>query len=84
MISSEKSNEQHAGRNNRKDKNVGILGIELYTPSTYISQDELEDFVGVSKGRYTVGLGQEGLAIAGDCEDVNSMALTVLKTLLEK
>ena len=66
------------------DKNVGIMGMEVYTPSTYVSQSELEECLGVSKGRYTLGLGQDGLAICGDCEDVNSLALTVVKSLLEK
>jgi len=65
-------------------KNVGILGIEVYTPSTFISQSELEKHSGVSEGRYTLGLGQDGLAVCGDCEDVNSLALTVTQSLLEK
>lgn len=67
-----------------KEKNVGILAIEVYTPSTYISQDELEDHSGVSKGKYTIGLGQEGLGFCGDAEDVNSLALTVVQSLMEK
>ena len=66
------------------DKNVGILAIEVYTPSTYISQADLEEHSGVSKGKYTLGLGQEGLGICGDAEDVNSLALTVVHSLLEK
>lgn len=66
------------------DKNVGILAIDVYTPSTFISQSELEDFSGVSKGKYTLGLGQEGLGFCGDAEDVNSLALTVVHSLLEK
>ena len=65
-------------------KNVGILAIEVYTPSTYVSQDGLEDHCGVSKGRYTLGLGQDGMGLCGDCEDVNSLALTVVQSLLEK
>lgn len=65
-------------------KNVGILAVEVYTPSTYISQDALEEHCGVSKGRYTIGLGQEGMGLCGDCEDVNSLALTVVQSLLEK
>jgi len=65
-------------------KNVGILGIEVYTPRTYISQSFLEKHSGVSPGKYTLGLGQEALAITGDAEDVNSMALTVVHSLLEK
>jgi hydroxymethylglutaryl-CoA synthase len=66
------------------DKNVGILAIEVYTPSTYITQSDLEEHSGVSKGKYTLGLGQEGLGICGDSEDVNSLALTVVHSLLEK
>jgi Hydroxymethylglutaryl-coenzyme A synthase N terminal len=65
-------------------KNVGILAIEVYTPSTYISQAELEEHSGVPAGKYTVGLGQEGLGFCGDAEDVNSLALTVVHSLLEK
>jgi len=65
-------------------KNVGILAVEVYTPSTFVSQEELEEYSGVSKGKYTIGLGQEGLAVCGDCEDVNSLALTVVQSLLEK
>lgn len=65
-------------------KNVGILAMEVYTPSTYISQSALEDHSGVSKGRYTIGLGQEGMGLCGDCEDVNSLSLTVVQSLLEK
>jgi TRAP-type C4-dicarboxylate transport system substrate-binding protein len=65
-------------------KNVGILAMEVYTPSTYISQADLEEHSGVSKGKYTLGLGQEGLGFCGDAEDVNSLALTVVHALLEK
>lgn len=65
-------------------KNVGILAIEVYTPSTYIEQSELEEHSGVSAGKYTLGLGQEGLGFCGDAEDVNSLALTVVHSLLEK
>eukprot|EP00538_Stauroneis_constricta_P012682 CAMPEP_0119551182 /NCGR_PEP_ID=MMETSP1352-20130426/4501_1 /TAXON_ID=265584 /ORGANISM="Stauroneis constricta, Strain CCMP1120" /LENGTH=1116 /DNA_ID=CAMNT_0007597191 /DNA_START=137 /DNA_END=3487 /DNA_ORIENTATION=+ len=66
------------------DKNVGILAMEVYTPSTYVSQADLEAHAGVSQGRYTIGLGQDGLAICSDAEDVNSLALTVVHSLLEK
>jgi len=66
------------------EKAVGILAIEVYTPSTYISQSDLEEHSGVSKGKYTLGLGQEGLGICGDAEDVNSLSLTVVHSLLEK
>ena len=65
-------------------KNVGILAMEVYTPRTYISQSRLEEHSGVSQGRYTLGLGQDAMAVTGDAEDVNSLALTVTHALLEK
>ena len=65
-------------------KNVGILAMEVYTPSTYITQEKLEEHSGVSKGKYTIGLGQTAMGICGDCEDVNSLALTVVHSLMEK
>jgi len=36
-------------------------------------QEELEEFDGVSKGKYTIGLGQDRLAFCTDLEDVISM-----------
>ena len=66
-------------------KNVGILAMQVYTPATYIAQSELEEHAGVSSGRYTIGLGQEGLGVVcGDAEDINSICLTVVHSLLEK
>jgi len=35
-------------------------------------------------GKYTLGLGQDALAVCGDAEDINSLSLTVVKSLLEK
>lgn len=66
------------------EKHVGILAVEVYTPSTYISQSKLEEHTGVPAGKYTIGLGQDGLGICGDAEDVNSLSLTVVHSLLEK
>jgi hydroxymethylglutaryl-CoA synthase len=63
--------------------NVGILGIEVYFPSTFVDQGELESANGVSKGKYTLGLGQDAMAFTGDVEDVNSLALTAVQGLLE-
>jgi hydroxymethylglutaryl-CoA synthase len=65
-------------------KNVGIMAIEIYTPSTFVLQSKLEEHYGVAQGKYTIGLGQEGLGICGDVEDINSLALTVVNSLLEK
>ena len=32
--------------------------MEIYFPSTYVDQTELEAFDKVGKGKYTIGLGQ--------------------------
>ncbi len=67
------------------EKNVGILAIEPLTPKTFISQSKLEEYNGVSKGKFTIGLGQDAIGLVnGDREDVNSLALTVVHNLLEK
>ncbi|KZW00044.1 hydroxymethylglutaryl-CoA synthase [Exidia glandulosa HHB12029] len=67
-----------------RPNNVGILAIEMYFPKRCISEEDLEVFDGVSKGKYTIGLGQEYMAFTDDREDVNSLALTVVSSLLEK
>ena len=66
------------------NKHVGILALEVYTPSTYVKQVALEEHMGASPGKFTLGLGQEGLAVTGDAEDINSICLTVVHSLLEK
>lgn len=64
--------------------NVGILAMEVYFPSTFISQKDLEESNGVSAGKYTIGLGQDAMSFSGDREDINSISLTVVQSLLEK
>ena len=63
---------------------VGILGLEVYFPSGYVTQTDLEVANGVSTGKYTIGLGQDAMAFTGDLEDINSICLTVVQSLLEK
>ena len=46
--------------------NVGIKAIEMYFPKRCISEEDLEDFDGVSKGKYTIGLGQGHMAFTDD------------------
>ena len=65
-------------------KNIGILAVEVYTPRTYIQQSQLEEHAGVATGKYTIGLGQDGMAVTGDAEDINSICLTAVAGLLEK
>ena len=43
-----------------------------------MSEADLEVFDGVSKGKYTIGLGQEYMAWPDDREDINSFALNGL------
>ncbi|VDC05449.1 unnamed protein product [Peniophora sp. CBMAI 1063] len=67
-----------------RPKDVGILAIEMYFPLRCVSHEALEEFDGVSKGKYTIGLGQEFMACCDDREDINSFALTAVHDLLEK
>jgi len=64
--------------------NVGIHAMDVYFPTTYVSQTDLEEFDGVSAGKYTIGLGQENMAVCGEREDINSVCLTAMENLLEK
>ncbi|XP_047158258.1 hydroxymethylglutaryl-CoA synthase-like [Vigna umbellata] len=54
-------------------KNVGILAIDIYFPPTCIQQEVLETHDGASKGKYTIGLGQDCMAFCTEVEDVISM-----------
>ncbi|KAL5017079.1 hypothetical protein ScPMuIL_006668 [Solemya velum] len=65
-------------------KDVGIIALEVYFPSQYVDQTELEQFDGVSSGKYTVGLGQSKMGFCSDREDINSLCLTVVQRLVEK
>ncbi|OCH84211.1 hydroxymethylglutaryl-CoA synthase [Obba rivulosa] len=67
-----------------RPKDVGILAMEMYFPRRCISEEELEEFDGVSKGKYTIGLGQKYMACCDDREDINTFALTAVANLLEK
>ncbi|KAG0299411.1 hypothetical protein BGZ98_010078 [Dissophora globulifera] len=64
--------------------NVGIHALEFYFPTKYVDQAELEQFDGVSAGKYTIGLGQTKMAVCDDREDINSISLTVVQNLVEK
>jgi hydroxymethylglutaryl-CoA synthase len=49
-----------------------------------VRQEDLERHDGAPSGKYTLGLGQQGLAFVGDREDVVSLALTALRRLLDR
>lgn len=65
-------------------ENVGILAMELYFPSQYVDQNDLEKFDEVSTGKYTIGLGQSKMGFCSDREDINSLCLTALHRLIER
>lgn len=65
-------------------KDVGIVAMEVYFPSQYVDQAELEIFDKVSTGKYTIGLGQAKMGFCSDREDINSLCLTVVQKLIEK
>uniref|UniRef100_J3MUY6 Hydroxymethylglutaryl-CoA synthase n=1 Tax=Oryza brachyantha TaxID=4533 RepID=J3MUY6_ORYBR len=64
-------------------KDVGILAIDIYFPPTCVQQEALEAHDGASKGKYTIGLGQDCMAYCSEVEDVISMSLTVVASLLK-
>jgi hydroxymethylglutaryl-CoA synthase len=68
----------------RVAKNIGIKGWSVYVPKTYVEQTELEQFDGVSAGKYTKGLGQDRMAFAGPAEDIVSMMMTATQQLIDK
>ncbi|CAG4947716.1 unnamed protein product [Colias eurytheme] len=67
-----------------KVENVGIHAMEIYFPSQYVDQVELEKFDEVAAGKYTIGLGQSKMSFCSDREDINSICMTVLHRLIEK
>ena len=77
------------------DKNFGILAMEIYFPSLYVSQSELgmdlyilcviiECYDNVSQGKYTKGLGQTNMAVCAPSEDISSISLNVVSQLMSK
>ncbi|KAK6049831.1 Hydroxymethylglutaryl-coenzyme A synthase family protein [Cooperia oncophora] len=65
-------------------QDVGISAIEIYFPKNVVNQTDLEKFDNCSKGKYTVGLGQDQMGFCADNEDVVSISLTVTDALLRK
>jgi len=58
--------------------------MEVYFPSLYVNQEELEEHDKAPKGKYTVGLGQTNMAFTGDREDIVSICMTAVQSLMEK
>jgi hydroxymethylglutaryl-CoA synthase len=69
---------------NKKPTKIGILSMEHYSPRNCINQSELESFMGVSKGKFTIGLGQKRMRFCSKFEDVNSMSMTVTHRIMTR
>ncbi|KAJ1885408.1 Hydroxymethylglutaryl-CoA synthase, cytoplasmic, partial [Kickxella alabastrina] len=65
-------------------ENVGVCAIDVYFPSRYVEQSELEQHDGVSSGKYTIGLGQSKMAFCDDREDISSACMTAVQNFMEK
>lgn len=66
-----------------RPQNIGIKGIELYVPTQYVNQQDLEAYDGIPAGKYTIGLGQTNMAFVNDREDIYSLCLTSVSKLIE-
>ena len=69
---------------NSSKRNIGILSVAAYFPKTYVSQEDLEVYDKVDSGKYTKGLMQDKMGFCTDLEDINSIALTVTKRLIDE
>ncbi|KAF4540644.1 Hydroxymethylglutaryl-CoA synthase [Lasiodiplodia theobromae] len=67
-----------------RPQNVGIKALEIYFPAQFVNQTELEKFMNVGAGKFTVGLGQTNMSFCDDREDIYSLALTTVSSLLRK
>jgi hydroxymethylglutaryl-CoA synthase len=67
-----------------RPRNVGIHAMDVYFPKTSVAQSDLEDYSGVPKGKFTIGLGQQNMAFCTELEDINSIMMTAVQNLLEK
>ncbi|KAJ0107503.1 hydroxymethylglutarylsynthase [Diaporthe amygdali] len=65
-------------------ENVGIKAMEIYIPNQCLDQALFEQYQGVSAGKYTIGLGLKYMNYCDDREDVCSLALTAVSSLLRK
>ncbi|KAL9644241.1 hypothetical protein ABK040_005702 [Willaertia magna] len=71
--------------NQQSNPNFGIVGMDVYFPQRCVNQKHLEQFDGVSEGKYTIGLAQSKMAVVDlEREDTVSLALTAVNRLLEK
>jgi hydroxymethylglutaryl-CoA synthase len=63
---------------------VGVSDIAIYIPPYYLPHEELARARGVPKEKYTVGLGNQKMAIIPNWEDAVTMAASAALQVLEK
>ncbi|PWY96433.1 hydroxymethylglutaryl-CoA synthase [Aspergillus sclerotioniger CBS 115572] len=68
----------------RYPEHVGIKAMEIYVPAQCLNQTLFEKHQGVSAGKYTIGLGLQYMNFCTDREDVCTLALTAVSSLLHK
>lgn len=59
-----------------KAVNCGVSLIEVYIPKLFVDVEDLENYHRASKGKYTIGLGQQKMSVVSEAEDCVSMAMT--------
>ena len=69
---------------NMNTSKIGIEAIEVYFPSLYVKESELEIMDKVGEGKYTEGLGQHEMGCPCPNEDITSICYTVLQNLISK
>jgi len=84
MMNGDNNHVLNGERNATWPEDVGVLDVEIYFPSQYVDQTELEAFDGASAGKYTKGLGQTRMGFCTDREDVASLCLTVVDKLMTR
>lgn len=63
--------------------NIGIDKIGFYTPEQYVDMEKLAEKRGVEPAKYTIGIGQERMAVASLHEDAVSMAVNAALSILD-
>ncbi|WP_368645475.1 hydroxymethylglutaryl-CoA synthase [Alkalibacterium putridalgicola] len=64
--------------------NIGIDKIGFYTPDQYVDMEKLAEKRGVEPAKYTIGIGQERMAVAPLHEDAVSMAANAALSILDE
>ena len=62
---------------------IGIDKIGFYSPSVYVDMEKLAEARDVDPAKYTIGIGQERMAIAPLHQDSVSMAANAALSILD-